>query len=107
MERKGFSEAYKELAVEYSLVREILRARLRAGMTQDDVAKAMGTTKSAVSRIESVRERPPSVATLMKFANAVDCEFEIRFIPRERKKDACAVAEPRQRKKRSDIEDRG
>lgn len=102
MARKGFPEAYEQLAVEYTLVREILRARLRAGMTQQDVADAIGTTKSAVSRIESVHERMPSVATLLKYADAVDCELEIRFIPRDSKPASRVVAEPRKSKPRPD-----
>jgi transcriptional regulator with XRE-family HTH domain len=71
-------------------------------MTQQDVADAIGTTKSAVSRIESVHERMPSVATLLKYADAVDCELEIRFIPRDSKPASRVVAEPRKSKPRPD-----
>lgn len=41
----------------------------------------MGTTKSAVSRLESAGPHSPSVATLKKYAKAVGCEIEIRLVP--------------------------
>ncbi len=51
--RKGFAEAYESLALEYELANQMLKARARAGLTQDAVDERMGTTKSAVSRLES------------------------------------------------------
>jgi DNA-binding XRE family transcriptional regulator len=81
LERKGFNEAYDALEDEYLLVRELLGARIRAGLTQEEVAEAMGTTKSAVSRLEAVGKHSPSVSTLKKYASAVGCEVEIRLTP--------------------------
>jgi DNA-binding XRE family transcriptional regulator len=82
--RKGFTKAYEDLDGEYSLVRELLSARSRAGLTQDEVAKSMGTTKSAVSRLEAVGKHSPSVTTLKKYAQAVGCQVEIRLVPASR-----------------------
>jgi len=79
--REGFTEAYVDLESEYSLVRELLTARARAGLTQEEVAKSMGTTKSAVSRLEAGGKHSPSVTTLEKYARAVGCHLEIRLIP--------------------------
>lgn len=84
-ERKGFREAYDELGDEYALARELLYARSRAGLTQEAVAKRMGTTKSAVSRLESAGRHSPSVTTLKKYARAVGCEVEIRLVPAPRR----------------------
>ena len=84
LKRKGFDGAYKDLADEYALVRELLAARSRAGLTQEEVAKSMGTTKSAVSRLEAAGKHSPSVATLKKYAQAVGCEIEIRLHPASR-----------------------
>jgi DNA-binding XRE family transcriptional regulator len=81
MKRKGFEEAYAGLADEYCLVRELLSARTRAGLTQEQVAESMGTTKSAVSRLEAVGTHSPSVSTLKKYASAVGCAVEIRLLP--------------------------
>lgn len=79
LKRKGFGEAYQKLADEYALVKELLAARSRAGLTQEEVARSMGTTKSAVSRLEAAGKHSPSVATLKRYARAVGCEIEIRL----------------------------
>jgi DNA-binding XRE family transcriptional regulator len=85
MKRKGFKEAYEELEDEYALVRELIRARTKAGLTQEAVAARMGTTKSAVSRLEAAGKHSPSVTTLRKYAQAVGCEVEIRLVPAPRR----------------------
>jgi len=81
LKRKGFRKAYSDLQEEYALVGELLRARSRAGLTQEAVAERMGTTKSAVSRLETAGKHSPSVTTLKKYAQAVGCEIEIRLVP--------------------------
>lgn len=81
LKRKGFDEAYADLEDEYCLVRELLAARSKAGLTQEEVAESMGTTKSAVSRLEAVGKHSPSVTTLKRYAQAVGCEVEIRLVP--------------------------
>ena len=79
--RRGFREAYEALAVEYALAREMLSARSRAGLTQEAVATRMGTTKSAVSRLEAAGKHAPSMASLKKYANAVGCSLKIELVP--------------------------
>ena len=64
--RKGFSEANDALELEYLVAGQMLKARSRARLTQDAVAERMGTTKSAVSRLESAGKRAPSLATLKR-----------------------------------------
>lgn len=81
LKRKGFGDAYDELEDEYLLVRELLSARKQSGLTQEEVAASMGTTKSAVSRLEGAGKHSPSVSTLKKYARAVGCEVEIRLVP--------------------------
>ena len=85
LKRKGFAEAYAALDDEYLLVRELLGARSRAGLTQEEVAQSMGTTKSAVSRLETTGKHSPSVTTLKRYAKAVGCEVEIRLVPTPRR----------------------
>ena len=85
MKRKGFKEAYEELGEEYLLVRELLAARARTGLTQEEVAELMGTTKSAVSRLEAAGKHAPSVTTLKKYAHAVGCRLEIKLVPYARR----------------------
>ena len=80
MKRKGFADAYERNAAEYRLVGELLAARAKAGLTQEQVASSMGTTKSAVSRLEAAGGHSPSFSTLQRYARAVGCEVEIRLV---------------------------
>jgi len=84
LKRKGFRKAYEDLKEEYSLTREMLAARSRFGLTQETVAELMGTTKSAVSRLEGTRKHVPSLTTLKKYAQAVGCHLEIKLVPNSR-----------------------
>lgn len=79
--RRGFSKAYEALEVEYALAHEMLAARARAGLTQEAVAVRMGTTKSAISRLEAAGKHTPSVASLKKYAAAVNCTLKIELVP--------------------------
>ena len=79
--RKGFKKAYEELEEEYRLTREMLAARSKFGLTQEAVAERMGTTKSAVSRLEAAGKHAPSLTTLKKYAQAVGCRLEIKLVP--------------------------
>ena len=88
--RRGFREAYDALEAEYALVHEMLSARTRAGLTQEAVAIRMGTTKSAVSRLEGAGKHAPSVASLKKYADAVGCKLKIEFISLPVKRRATA-----------------
>ncbi len=84
MRRKGFKKEYLALDEEYNLVRQMLVARSQSGLTQEAVAERMGTTKSAVSRLEAVGKHAPSLTTLKKYAKAVGCVLEIKLIPTAR-----------------------
>jgi DNA-binding XRE family transcriptional regulator len=61
--------AYAALDEEFALARELIAARVRAGLTQAELAQRMGTTQSAIARIESGAQLP-SVKTLLRFAKA-------------------------------------
>ena len=80
--RNGFKAAYEILEEEYAVVREMIAARCKSGLTQEGVAKLMATTKSAVSRLESAGKHAPSLATLQKYAHAVNCRLEIKLVPK-------------------------
>jgi DNA-binding XRE family transcriptional regulator len=77
-----FSEAYAGLELEYAVASQMLGARTKAGLTQDAVAERMGTTKSAISRLESAGRHTPSLATLKKYAEAVGCDLQVKLVPR-------------------------
>ena len=82
-DREGFTEAYEALKLEYQLADQMLKARARAGLTQDTVASIMGTTKSAISRLEAAGKHTPSIATLKRYAEAVGCDLRVELVPHE------------------------
>ncbi len=84
LKRPAVKAAYAAQADEFALLDEMLRARRRAGLTQAEVAKRMGTMTPAVARLESGGGRQrhsPSLLTLRKYAQAVGCRLEIRLRP--------------------------
>jgi DNA-binding XRE family transcriptional regulator len=80
MKRASYREAYAALEEEFSLARELIKARLRAKLTQAQVAKKMGTTQSVVARLESGK-RPPRMDTLERFAIATGSHLHVSFSP--------------------------
>lgn len=81
--RPGVKAAYKEMEPEFSLLRELLRARQNAGLSQAEIAEKMGTKAPAVTRLESSLssgKHSPSIATLKKYAKALGCHLEIKLI---------------------------
>ena len=78
MKRQGLRAPTPRASTSTSSCAKLLAARAKAGLTQEQVAESMGTTKSAVSRLEAVGRISPSVSTLKKYARAVGCDVEIR-----------------------------
>jgi len=75
--------AYEGLETEFNLLRQMLRARSNAGLTQAEVADRMGTKAPAVTRLEaslSSGKHSPSLATLRRYANAVGCELRVKLV---------------------------
>ena len=83
---------YEKLADEFSLLDEFLKARAAQGLTQAQVAEKIGTTQSAVARMESGSgKHSPSLATLTKYADALGCKLEVRLVRRPRPTNNLAV----------------
>ncbi len=69
LERADVKAEYDRLDEEFAFLDEFLKARAAAGVTQAEVAERIGTTQSAVARLESGRgKHSPSLATLQKYA---------------------------------------
>lgn len=72
---------YDKLQPEFALIQAVIDARVKKGVTQEALAKKVGTKQSVISRLESGRANP-SVAFLKKLAQALNSHLEIRFISR-------------------------
>ena len=65
----------------YRLTNELVAARVRAGLTQQEVGRRMGTTKSAVSRLERGLVHRPTLTTIENYALVVGCRIDIHLLP--------------------------
>jgi DNA-binding XRE family transcriptional regulator len=81
LKNPAIRKEYDALEEEFALVRQLLAARARADMTQGQVARRMGTSQSAVARMESGRGLP-STTSLVKYARAVGHKIEIKLSKR-------------------------
>ena len=67
---------------EAAIARKIHELRTRAGLTQQQLAKLVGTSTSVISRLEDADYDGHSLKTLQRIAVALDCVVEVRFVPR-------------------------
>ncbi|MCA6506043.1 MAG: helix-turn-helix domain-containing protein [Pseudanabaena sp.] len=78
--------AYESMDVEFSILRQMLAAREKAGLSQAQVAIRMGTKATAITRLESSLssgKHSPSLITLRRYAQAVGCELEVKLVKSE------------------------
>jgi transcriptional regulator with XRE-family HTH domain len=80
MDDPEYRREYEALEEEFALASAMIKARKRAGLTQEDLAKEMETSQSAIARMESGRTLP-SGNTLKRFARATGTRLRITFEP--------------------------
>ncbi len=85
MKNPEYRKEYDALEEEFSLLIEVAKARQRAGLSQNELARRMKTTQSTIARLESGRGLP-STRTLGRFAKATGHRLKISFEPVEGKK---------------------
>ena len=76
LENPEVRKEYDALEEEFSLIDQLITMRTKAGLTQEDVAKKLGTNKSNISRLERGKSNP-SWRTLNKYAAA--CGYTVRL----------------------------
>ena len=93
--RPHVKKAYDDLAEEFAFLDEVLKARSESGLTQAEVATRIGTTQSAIARLESAEPKhSPSIATLQKYAKALGYKVEFRLVKSERKPTKRSAGRP-------------
>lgn len=78
LKNRAVRAEYDRLAPEFEISTELIRARLRAGLSQAELATRMGTSQSAIARLES-GQTLPSTKTLLRFAQATKSKVEVRL----------------------------
>ncbi|HET9242498.1 MAG TPA: helix-turn-helix transcriptional regulator [Gaiella sp.] len=62
---------------------QVVEQRRARDLSQAELAALVGTTQSAIARLES-GGRPPRIDTLLRIAEALDCELVVELRPRTR-----------------------
>ena len=81
---EGKPERLQELEEERAnaeVARKIYELRQKAGLTQQELAKLVGTAASVISRLEDADYEGHSLSMLRRIAAALDKRVEIRFVP--------------------------
>lgn len=73
-----FKKEWEDSEVEYQLGRRLIEARLKRKMSQRALARKVGTSQAAISRIEAMNGNP-SVALLKRIASALNTKLTISF----------------------------
>ncbi len=71
-----YAKAYEDMEDEFHFARELIQARIRAGLTQQQVAEKMGTKQSTIARLES-GSTLPSLRSLQRYAEATGSKVRI------------------------------
>ena len=82
MKDPEFQEEYARADEEFALIEAMVRARTAAKLTQTELARRLGTTQSAVARLESGRVSP-SFATLRRYAEATGTRLTVGLVPKD------------------------
>lgn len=86
LSKNSVKKAYDELHDEFTLLTKIISLREKLGMTQEQVAEAMGTSTSVVGRLETGGGKnnyhSPTLATLRRYAHALNYDLQLHFVPR-------------------------
>lgn len=70
-----------QISDDFRVAQMIYDARVEAGLTQKQLAKAVGTTQSVISQLESAEYRGHSLSMLQRIAKALNRRVELRLTP--------------------------
>ena len=78
LEKDEVRKEYDRLEVEFDLK---LKIRKAANLTQEEIASRMNTSKSNISRLESLNSKiSPTISTLNAYANAAGYRLDVNFV---------------------------
>ena len=73
---KKIKQFYERLEPEFAVIEMIIRKRIEKGLSQEELAKKIGTKQSAISRLESGTYNP-SLSFLQKVVEGLDTKLKI------------------------------
>lgn len=75
-------QEYEKLAPEYEIISSVIEARKNLGLSQLELAKAVGTDQSRISRLEKGTLNP-TIDFLKRIAEGLGQELHISFVPKK------------------------
>ena len=73
---------YDALSAVFKMKRRMIAIRMEAGVTQEELAKRLGTAKSNISRLESLNsDISPRLSTIEDYARALGYSAHVEFEP--------------------------
>ena len=79
MKDPEFRKAWHDLDPEFELLETFIKAREKAGITQEELAKRIGTKQPALSRLERGSFTKATLETLKKIADALDMRLVVKL----------------------------
>lgn len=76
MKNPEYRREYDKLEPEFQIARQIIGARIKRKMTQEELAKRAGTGQAVISRLEGMNGKP-SISLLEKISHALDTKINI------------------------------
>jgi len=92
-ENSSLRDAVEQQVFNARLAREIYKARNVAKLTQNQLAKLVGTQQSVISRLEDADYAGHSVLMLRKIAKALDCTLSVKIHPKDKDADFITTTE--------------
>ena len=81
MNSPEFQKEYAEADAEFAIIEALVRARTQAKLSQTELAKRIGTTQSAIARLEGGGVSP-SLSTLRRYAEATGTKLQVNLVAR-------------------------
>jgi len=79
MQDPAFKRAWNDLDPEFQVLKAMINAREKSGISQAELARRLGTKQSVVSRLERGAFSKATLETLKKVADALDMRLEIKL----------------------------
>jgi transcriptional regulator with XRE-family HTH domain len=83
MKGAEFQAAWRGLDEEFDILEGVIKAREKAGLTQEELARRIGTKQPALSRLERGGFSRATVETLRKIADALDARLVVKLEPKK------------------------
>lgn len=81
LKRSEVKKEYDKLEVEFDFKLKLIKIRKAANLTQEEIASRMNTSKSNISRLESLNSKiSPTISTLNAYANAAGYRLDVNFV---------------------------